>query len=127
MLSHQPTHHPVRPATPPGEFGEVRSAILRPAPSLAPLAGQEQPKRVAVKLLRPQAGERAKLDFLVEATLLSQLEHPNVVRLEALVSRSEPAMIVTELLENGPLDSYLRVGSPRPFISAPDPPTDQIH
>lgn len=66
--------------------------------------------RVSIKTLKAQACDKAKLDFLVEAALLSHFDHPNITRLEGLVSTSEPPMIVSELMENGPLDAYLRVG-----------------
>lgn len=56
-----------------------------------------------------QLDERTKLEFLVETILLSQFEHENVIHLEALSMQSEPPMIVTEFMENGQLDYYLRV------------------
>lgn len=85
-----------------GDFGEICTGLLRSA-----LTGAES--RVSIKTLRSNAGDKAKLEFLVEAIVLSQFNHPNIVRLEGLVTRSEPPMIVSELMENGPLDSYLRV------------------
>lgn len=60
-------------------------------------------------MLRPQADDKSKLDFLVEASIMSQFEHPNVIRLEAVVLRNEPAMMLTEFMEAGRLDFYLRV------------------
>lgn len=68
--------------------------------------------RVAVKKLKAQAGDRAKLDLLVEASIMSKFEHPNIVHLEGVVSKSEPPMIVVEFMENGSLDAYLRVSLP---------------
>ena len=62
-----------------------------------------------MKTLKAQANERVKLDFLVEASIMSQFDHPNIVRLEGFVTKSEPPMIVTEYMEKGALDSYLRV------------------
>ena len=64
---------------------------------------------MAVKTLKAQANDKAKLDFLIEASIMSQLEHPNIIHLEGVVTKSEPPMIVTEFMENGSLDSYLRV------------------
>lgn len=67
--------------------------------------------RVAVKTLKAQANDKAKLDFLVEASIMSQFEHPNIIRLEGVVTKSEPPMIICEFMENGSLDTYLRVSS----------------
>lgn len=66
-------------------------------------------KRVALKLLNGSTDERAKVEFLVEALLLAQFEHANVVKLEACLMQNEPPMIVSEFMENGQLDYYLRV------------------
>lgn len=46
---------------------------------------------------------------------MGQFDHPNVVRLEGAVTRSRPIMILTEYMENGALDAYLRVGSVNSF------------
>ncbi|NXS63923.1 EPHB5 protein, partial [Brachypteracias leptosomus] len=40
---------------------------------------------------------------------MGQFEHPNVIHLEGVVTKSRPVMIVTEFMENGSLDSFLRV------------------
>ena len=93
----KPKLHP-----PKGEFGDVCLALLR-----SPNTGAQT--RVAVKTLKAHASDKAKLDFLIEASIMSQFEHPNIVRLEGVVTRSEPPMIVSEYMENGSLDSYLRV------------------
>ncbi|KAA8588294.1 hypothetical protein FQN60_001488, partial [Etheostoma spectabile] len=39
---------------------------------------------------------------------MGQFDHPNIIRLEGVVTRSKPVMIVTEYMENGSLDSFLR-------------------
>lgn len=64
---------------------------------------------MAAKTLKSQANDKAKLEFLIEANVMSQFEHPNVVRFEGLVTKGEPPMIVSEFMENGSLDAYLRV------------------
>lgn len=43
---------------------------------------------------------------------MAQFTDPNVIRLEGVVTQSHPLMIVTEFMENGSLDSYLRVHGP---------------
>lgn len=68
-----------------------------------------QCRRVAVKTLKAQASDKAKLDFLIEGSIMSQFKHVNIINLEGIVTRSEPFMIVTEFMQNGSLDSYLRV------------------
>uniref|UniRef100_A0A8B9PQ47 Protein kinase domain-containing protein n=1 Tax=Apteryx owenii TaxID=8824 RepID=A0A8B9PQ47_APTOW len=52
---------------------------------------------------------RQRRDFLSEASIMGQFEHPNVIRLEGVVTASAPAMILTEFMENGALDAFLRV------------------
>lgn len=41
---------------------------------------------------------------------MGQFDHPNVIHLEGVVTKSTPVMIITEFMENGSLDSFLRVG-----------------
>ena len=43
---------------------------------------------------------------------MAQFTDPNVIRLEGVVTQSHPLMIVTEFMENGSSDSYLRVHGP---------------
>lgn len=40
---------------------------------------------------------------------MGQFDHPNVIRLEGVLTRSCPVLIITEFMENGALDSFLRV------------------
>ncbi|CAJ0953152.1 unnamed protein product [Ranitomeya imitator] len=54
------------------------------------------------------SGDKERGDFLGEASIMGQFDHPNVVRLEGAVTRSRPIMILTEYMENGALDAYLR-------------------
>ncbi|KAJ8351671.1 hypothetical protein SKAU_G00231470 [Synaphobranchus kaupii] len=83
-----------------GEFGEVCSGRLR-SPSK-----REIP--VAIKTLKGGYVERQRRDFLREASIMGQFDHPNIIRLEGVVTKSQPAMIVVEYMENGSLDSFLR-------------------
>ncbi|XP_074023081.1 LOW QUALITY PROTEIN: ephrin type-B receptor 4-like, partial [Numenius arquata] len=92
-----------------GEFGEVcRGRLALPGRPETP---------VAVKTLKGGAGERQRRDFLGEAARMGQFLHPNVVRLRGVVTASAPAMILTEFMENGALDAFLRgrVGSLPPL------------
>ena len=65
---------------------------------------------VAVKTLRWGVTDREKGMFLSEAGVLGQFDHPNVLKLEGVVTRIQPERIITEFMENGPLDTFLRVG-----------------
>lgn len=49
------------------------------------------------------------MDFLTEASIMGQFEHPNVIFLQGVVTKSNPVMIITEYMENGSLDHFLRV------------------
>lgn len=64
---------------------------------------------VAVKTIRWGASDRERGMFLSEAGVLGQFDHPNVLKLEGVVTRTPPERIITEFMENGPLDAFLRV------------------
>uniref|UniRef100_A0A674CX94 receptor protein-tyrosine kinase n=1 Tax=Salmo trutta TaxID=8032 RepID=A0A674CX94_SALTR len=83
-----------------GEFGEVCSGRLR-LPS-------KKENCVAIKTLKAGYTDKQRRDFLSEASIMGQFDHPNIIRLEGVVTRSKPVMIVTEYMENGSLDSFLR-------------------
>ncbi|KAM8986013.1 LOW QUALITY PROTEIN: ephrin type-B receptor 4-like [Ara ararauna] len=83
-----------------GEFGEVCRGRLA-LPGHAEVA-------VAVKTLKGGAGERQRREFLGEAARMGQFRHPNVVQLRGVVTLSTPSMILTEYMENGALDAFLR-------------------
>ncbi|XP_014856629.1 PREDICTED: ephrin type-A receptor 4-like [Poecilia mexicana] len=83
-----------------GEFGEVCSGRLR-----------SQGKReiyVAIKSLKAGYSDKQRRDFLSEASIMGQFDHPNIIRLEGVVTRCKPLMIITEYMENGSLDAFLR-------------------
>uniref|UniRef100_A0A4W5L922 receptor protein-tyrosine kinase n=1 Tax=Hucho hucho TaxID=62062 RepID=A0A4W5L922_9TELE len=84
-----------------GEFGEVCSGNLR-------LPGKRE-MFVAIKTLKSGYTEKQRRDFLSEASIMGQFDHPNVIHLEGVVTKSAPVMIITEFMENGSLDSFLRV------------------
>ncbi|KYO25868.1 hypothetical protein Y1Q_0018528 [Alligator mississippiensis] len=83
-----------------GEFGEVCRGRLR--------APGRRETRVAIKTLKGGYTERQRRDFLAEASIMGQFEHPNIIRLEGVVTASAPAMILTEFMEHGALDAFLR-------------------
>ncbi|XP_065935580.1 ephrin type-A receptor 4 isoform X5 [Magallana gigas] len=94
-----------------GEFGDVCKGKLR-----NPVKPEMS---VAIKTLKPGATDKNRLDFLTEASIMGQFDDQNVIFLEGVVTKNEdaeviicfaghPIMIVTEYMENGSLDTYLR-------------------
>uniref|UniRef100_A0A3Q2ZB67 Ephrin type-A receptor 6 n=1 Tax=Kryptolebias marmoratus TaxID=37003 RepID=A0A3Q2ZB67_KRYMA len=110
-----------------GEFGEVCSGRLR-IPGRKDIA-------VAIKTLKGGYMEQQRREFLREASIIGQFNNSNIIRLEGVVTKSNPSrnvfafcclifchlnqifffissgrpvMIVVEYMENGALDSFLR-------------------
>ncbi|KAK5889714.1 hypothetical protein CesoFtcFv8_015691 [Champsocephalus esox] len=84
-----------------GEFGEVCRGRLR-------LPGRKE-NYVAIKTLKGGFTEKQRRDFLSEASIMGQFQHPNIIHLEGVITTSCPVMILTEFMENGALDSFLRM------------------
>uniref|UniRef100_A0AAY4C3M3 receptor protein-tyrosine kinase n=1 Tax=Denticeps clupeoides TaxID=299321 RepID=A0AAY4C3M3_9TELE len=84
-----------------GEFGEVFRGVLKKT-------GRAGEVAVAIKSLKPGYTEKQRQDFLSEASIMGQFTHRNIIRLEGVVTKFKPAMIITEYMENGALDIYLR-------------------
>ncbi|NXL83439.1 EPHA2 protein, partial [Alectura lathami] len=82
-----------------GEFGEVYKGTLKRGKKEVP---------VAIKTLKAGYTEKQRVDFLSEASIMGQFCHHNIIRLEGVVSKYKPFMIVTEYMENGALDTFLR-------------------
>lgn len=55
--------------------------------------------KVAVKTLKP--GTMSVEAFLEEANLMKTLQHDRLVRLYAVITKSEPIYIITEFMANG--------------------------
>ena len=83
-----------------GEFGDVYKGEMK-------LPGQPAVK-VAIKTLKKGAILKNRHDFLIEASVMGQFKNLNVITLEGVVTRSTPLLIVTEFMENGSLDGYLK-------------------
>lgn len=64
-----------------GEFGEVCSGRLKTP------AKKEIP--VAIKTLKGGYMDRQRKDFLREASIMGQFDHPNIIRLEGVVTKSK--------------------------------------
>ena len=54
------------------------------------------------------AGEHARKDFLGEAHMLAQFNHPNVMGLLKVVTKSEPVLVILPYMPNGDLKGYLK-------------------
>ncbi|XP_028827210.1 ephrin type-A receptor 5 isoform X2 [Denticeps clupeoides] len=83
-----------------GEFGEVCCGPLR-------LPGKRE-YPVAIKTLKAGYTDKQRRDFLGEASIMGQFDHPNIIHLEGVVTKSKPVMIITEYMENGSLDTFLK-------------------
>lgn len=70
-----------------GEFGEVCSGRLK-------LPGKRDVP-VAIKTLKVGYTEKQRRDFLCEASIMGQFDHPNVVHLEGVVTRGEFSHTIT--------------------------------
>uniref|UniRef100_A0A3B1IWE8 receptor protein-tyrosine kinase n=1 Tax=Astyanax mexicanus TaxID=7994 RepID=A0A3B1IWE8_ASTMX len=84
-----------------GEFGEVCRGRLR-------VPGKKE-NYVAIKTLKGGYTDKQRRDFLSEASIMGQFQHPNIIHLEGIITASCPVMIITEFMENGALDSFLRL------------------
>ncbi|CAF0888020.1 unnamed protein product [Rotaria sordida] len=94
-----------------GEFGDVCRGKLR-----KPNFMKDIP--VAIKTLKQGATEKTRLDFLSEASIMGQFDDENVIYLEGVVTKHHPIMIVTEYMENGSLDTYLRANEGNKCLDA---------
>ncbi|XP_044078943.1 ephrin type-B receptor 4a [Siniperca chuatsi] len=84
-----------------GEFGEVCRGRLK-------IPGKKE-NYVAIKTLKGGYTDKQRRDFLSEASIMGQFQHPNIIHLEGIITASCPVMILTEFMENGALDSFLRL------------------
>ncbi|KAJ7996667.1 hypothetical protein DPEC_G00239410 [Dallia pectoralis] len=84
-----------------GEFGEVCRGRLK-------VPGKKE-NYVAIKTLKGGFTDKQRRDFLSEASIMGQFQHPNIIHLEGIITASCPVMILTEFMENGALDSFLRL------------------
>uniref|UniRef100_F6ZB89 receptor protein-tyrosine kinase n=1 Tax=Ciona intestinalis TaxID=7719 RepID=F6ZB89_CIOIN len=85
-----------------GEFGEVCRGKM--------LTGKTTTS-VAVKRLKHGASLIDHTNFLREACTMAQFKDPNIIQLKGVVTKSIPAMIITEFMEHGSLDKFLQARS----------------
>lgn len=89
-----------------GAFGRVFQAK---APGL--MSGEEM-SIVAVKMLKDDASQDLQVDFEREACLLSEFDHPNIVKLLAVCAIGRPMCLLFEFMSRGDLNEFLRSCSP---------------
>lgn len=86
-----------------GAFGEVYEGI-----ALDILGKGSGETKVAVKTLKNVATDHEKAEFLKEAHLMSQFDHPHILKLLGVCLMNEPHFIILELMKGGDLRIYLR-------------------
>ena len=77
-----------------GEFGVVAHGLL------------DDNLEVAVKTLNGDASDKDRLRFLLEAAIMCQFEHKNVIKLIGIVTEA-PITIVLEYMPHGDLRQFL--------------------
>ncbi|XP_065226588.1 tyrosine-protein kinase transmembrane receptor Ror2 [Planococcus citri] len=93
-----------------GAFGRVFQAK---APGL--LKGEEF-TIVAVKMLKNEATDDLRSDFEREACLLSEFDHPNIVKLLGVCAVGQPMCLLFEYMGRGDVSEFLRSCSPSNYI-----------
>ena len=67
---------------------------------------------VAVKMLKEGSSSETKESFSKEVTLMTVLQHENILRLLAVSMEEEPFCMVFEFMPKGDLNEYLRKHDP---------------
>ncbi|XP_072264904.1 proto-oncogene tyrosine-protein kinase ROS isoform X2 [Pyxicephalus adspersus] len=97
-----------------GAFGEVYEGTALEI--LGPGTGTSN---VAVKTLKSDATDNEKVEFLKEAHMMSQFDHPNILKLLGVCLLNDPQYIILELMDGGDLLSYLRGARPNTLYEDP--------
>ncbi|XP_061521736.1 tyrosine-protein kinase Fes/Fps [Phycodurus eques] len=84
-----------------GNFGEVYSGTL---------CSDNTP--VAVKACKENLAPEHRNKFLMEARILKQYDHPNIVKLIGICTQKQPIYIIMELVKGGDFLSFLRQDGP---------------
>ena len=72
---------------------------------------------VAVKMLKEDATEDVLKDFEREACMLSEFDHPHIVRLLGVCAIGRPMCLLFEYMSRGDLSAYLRACSPNSYLT----------
>lgn len=89
-----------------GHFGCVYSGMAGKLPNC-----KQRKQKVAVKTMKNSAPDSEKQEFLYELEimrLVNSLNHPNIIKLLGCVTKTQPYLIVLELMTNGNLQKFLR-------------------
>ena len=70
--------------------------------------GLKDKTHVVIKILTP--GAQTAGEFLKEAKILAQLDHPKIIKCEGVCARVEPVYVLMEFLKYGNLQGYLQHG-----------------
>ena len=70
-----------------GQFANVEEGTWK--------KGVNKEIRVALKTMKPGSTEEDKIEFLQEAAIMAQFQHPNVVSLYGIVNKGEPVSVCT--------------------------------
>ncbi|XP_028649838.1 insulin receptor-related protein-like isoform X1 [Erpetoichthys calabaricus] len=103
-----------------GSFGMVYEGLLR-GPS-----GDHDVRLVALKTVSESTGIRQRIEFLREASVMKGFSCHHVVRLLGVVSKSQPALVIMELMTRGDLKSYLRSLRPSSENNPGNPPPPSL-
>lgn len=76
------------------------------------LPGMDHPQLVAIKTLKDMSNAQQWGDFQKEATVLTELQHPNMVCLLGVVTQEQPVCMLFEFLPQGDLHEFLIMRSP---------------
>ncbi|KAM3619951.1 uncharacterized protein V6R79_016229 [Siganus canaliculatus] len=76
------------------------------------LPGMDQAQLVAIKTLKDVSSTQQWSDFQQEASVLTELQHPNVVCLLGVVTQEQPVCMLFEFLPQGDLHEFLVMRSP---------------
>ena len=71
---------------------------------------------VAVKTLKEEADDEMCSNFEKEASLLAELDHPNIIRLLGVCAVDKPMCLLLEFMAGGDLREYLRSCSPSNYV-----------
>lgn len=89
-----------------GSFGMVYEGIITDPDD------ENKRSRCAIKTVNENATDRERINFLKEAAVMKAFDTHHVVRLLGVVSRSQPVLVLMELMVNGDLKGYLRLHRP---------------
>ena len=89
------------------DLGEGNFGMVMKGEAINVIPGQYS-TLVAIKVLKEGSSSNARNDFIHEAVLVHQFDHPNILKLLGVCFEKEPFCIAFEYMELGDLNKYLR-------------------